>query len=111
MLGAHSDFRPKAFLQHSTKEPSQKSTLNSTRCDIVTRPAILEWLAHDLQNVALKLGQLVEKKHAVVAQGDLAGPRHRASADEPTSLMVTCGERNDRVPTSPRLSSNSPETL
>jgi hypothetical protein len=46
-----------------------------------------------------------------VAQGDLAGPRHRASADEPASLMVWCGERNGRVPTSPRLSSNSPETL
>ena len=43
---------------------------------------VLKRLAHDFENVAGKLGQLVEKEQAVVRQRDFAGARHDAAADE-----------------------------
>jgi hypothetical protein len=60
----------------------QKSTFNSTRWDIVTRPAIFERLAHYLQHISLKLGQLVEEQHAVVPQRNFAGTRHGTASDQ-----------------------------
>ena len=44
--------------------------------------AVFERLAHDLEDVAAELRQLVEKQHAVVGQRDFAGFGHRAAADQ-----------------------------
>ena len=43
---------------------------------------VFEGLAHDFEDVAGKLRQFVEEEQSVVSQGDLAGPRHDAAADE-----------------------------
>ena len=43
---------------------------------------IFQRLAHDLEHVARKLRQLVEKQQAVVGQRNLAGTRHDAAADQ-----------------------------
>ena len=44
--------------------------------------AIFEGLAHDLENVALKFGKLIEKENAIVAERDFARTRHRTPADQ-----------------------------
>ena len=38
-------------------------------------PPFLERLAHQVEHVAVELGQLVEKQHAVMGEGDLARTR------------------------------------
>ena len=45
-------------------------------------PPFLQRLAHQVEHVAVELGQLVEEQHAVVRQGDLARSRLRSAADE-----------------------------
>jgi hypothetical protein len=42
---------------------------------------LLDRLAQDVQDVAVKLGELVEEEDAVVSQADFPGTRHRPSAD------------------------------
>ena len=44
--------------------------------------AVLEGLAEDFEDVAGELGELVEEEEAVVGEGDFAGARDHASADE-----------------------------
>jgi len=44
--------------------------------------AVFERLTHDFEDVAGKFGQLVEEEDAVVSQGDFAGTRDDAAADE-----------------------------
>lgn len=44
--------------------------------------AVLQRLAQHLQRTALELGQLVQKKHPVVGERDLAGPGDRAAAEQ-----------------------------
>jgi hypothetical protein len=44
--------------------------------------ALFEGLAHHFEDVALKLGKLVEEGDAVVSQRNVAGPRDGAAADE-----------------------------
>ncbi len=43
---------------------------------------VLEGLAHNFEHVALELGKLVEKEHAVVAERNFSGARNRAAADQ-----------------------------
>ena len=43
-------------------------------------PAVLQRLAQHLERIAGKLGQLVQKQHAVVRQTDLAGAGDRPAA-------------------------------
>ena len=44
--------------------------------------AVFERLAEDFEDVAGELGQLVEEEQAVVGEGDFAGARDHAAADE-----------------------------
>ena len=44
--------------------------------------AVFQRLAHDFENIAPELRQLVEKEHPVVRQGNFAGPGNRSTADE-----------------------------
>ena len=44
--------------------------------------AVFQRLAHDLEGGALELRQLVEKQHAMVGQGDLAGTGNGAAAEQ-----------------------------
>src|SRR5580704_18574416 len=44
--------------------------------------SVFERLAHHFEHVALKFRKLVEKEHAIVAQGDFAGARDGAAADQ-----------------------------
>src|SRR5581483_8357611 len=44
--------------------------------------AFLERLAQDLQDIPLKLRQLVQEQNAVMPQGDFAGPGHCSTADQ-----------------------------
>jgi hypothetical protein len=45
--------------------------------------AFLDRLTQDLQNMAAELGQLIQKKHAMVGQGHFARHRHVAPTDQP----------------------------
>ena len=49
---------------------------------MVTRAAVFKWLPHDLQNVALELGQLVKEKEAIVRQTDFSRSRYGAATDQ-----------------------------
>lgn len=44
--------------------------------------AVLQGLAQGLQRGAAELGQLIQKQHAVVGHGHLAGPGVGAATDE-----------------------------
>ncbi|MCY1286997.1 hypothetical protein D9M70_359800 [compost metagenome] len=44
--------------------------------------AALQRFAQDLQDLAVELGELVEEEHALVSQGDLAGLRSAATANQ-----------------------------
>src|ERR1700746_2860123 len=44
---------------------------------------VLKRLTHHFQHVALKLRQFVEKQYPVVPKRHFAGPRNRASSDQP----------------------------
>ena len=44
--------------------------------------AVFERLAHDFEDAAGEFRELVEEQHSVVSEGDLAGARDGASADE-----------------------------
>jgi hypothetical protein len=44
---------------------------------------VLERLAHDLEDLLVKLGHLIEEQHAAVGQRDLAGLRIAPAADQP----------------------------
>ena len=44
--------------------------------------AIFQRLAHNLEDVAGEFRQLVQKEHAVVSEGNFAGPRNHAAADQ-----------------------------
>ncbi len=44
--------------------------------------AVFERLAHDFEDIALELRQLVEEQHAIVAERDFAGAGDGAAADE-----------------------------
>ena len=44
--------------------------------------AVFQGLAQDFQHFAVKLGQFVQKQHAVVRQGNLSGPGRGAAADQ-----------------------------
>src|SRR5438552_692063 len=46
-----------------------------------SHPPFFQRLAEDFQTTAMKLRQLVEKKHAVMGQADLAGRGNSAAAD------------------------------
>ncbi len=50
---------------------------------LIAARAIFERLAQDLEHVAGKLRQFVEKKQAVVGERDLARTRHHSPADQP----------------------------
>jgi len=43
---------------------------------------VLKRLAHQFQDVALKLRQFVQEQHAVMSQGNFASTRHGASANQ-----------------------------
>lgn len=43
---------------------------------------IFKWLAKDFENIAGKLGELIEKEKTVVGHGDFAGAGNDAAADE-----------------------------
>jgi hypothetical protein len=49
---------------------------------------LLERLAQDLQDVASELRQFIRKEHLMVRQRHVAGQRHLAAADRPTSEMM-----------------------
>src|SRR5450631_4493117 len=44
--------------------------------------AVFEWLAEDFENVAGELGEFVQEEQTVVGEGDFAGARDHATADE-----------------------------
>lgn len=46
-------------------------------------PALFQGLAQDFEDVLLEFGELVQKKHAPVGQGELSGTRVLSAADEP----------------------------
>lgn len=73
-------------------------------------PAVLQRLAQHLERIAGKLGQLVQKQHAVVRQTDLAG----AGTDPPPTMAVEltlwCGLRKGRCLISPVPPRSSPAT-
>ena len=48
----------------------------------MTKADVIQWLAHDLQYVALELRQLVQEKHAVMRDAHFTGIRKRAAAKQ-----------------------------
>jgi hypothetical protein len=63
---------------------------------------VLQGLAQDLQYVARKLWELVEKEHAIVGQTDLARSRRAAASAEQPSIRNRMVRRPER-PLSGRL--------
>ena len=73
---------------------------------------VLERLAQDLQHVARKLGEFIEKQQAVVRQADFAGTRQPGPPPiMPASEMVWCGVRNGLRPQQSRAVAAFPAML
>ncbi len=57
--------------------------------------AVFQRLAHHFENIAVELGQFVEKEHAVMRKRNLAGTRIRAAAHQ-TSMAYGMMRRAKR---------------
>jgi hypothetical protein len=75
--------RPKRLAVSSLKANPAKSLELRTLWRLYSYDTLLKRLPQDLQDVAAELRPLIQKEHAVVGQGHLAGHGHLSPADQP----------------------------
>ena len=102
---------PECLMAIIRKANSAKELRSRTPAKLYSCETILQRLAHNLEHMTAKLGQFIQKAHAMVSQRHVARHRHVAPTDQPASEMVWWGARHGRVVTHAVRAPVRPATL